>query len=99
MCEQSLNELLQYVHYIADLLFSVSILLYILERKEKLRVAFLFVGLYVFYFFFIYLFWRLDGQQNNQQIYLKIDFYDSHTMNKKSIYYGFLILVFSYIFI
>lgn len=88
MCEQSLNELLQYVHYIADLLLFVSILLYILERKKKLRV---FVCLLVcmFFIFFIYLFWRLDGQQNNQQIYLKIDFYDSHIMNKKSIYYGF----------
>lgn len=79
MYEQSLNELLQYVHYIADLLFSLSILLYILEQKKKLRGAFLDLLVCMFFyfcssFFFIYFFWRLDGQQNNQQIYLKIDF-------------------------
>lgn len=72
MYEQSLNELLQYVHYIADLLFSVSILLYILEQKKKLRGAFF--DLLVCMFFFIIVlflsifFWRLDGQQHNQQI-------------------------------
>lgn len=79
MCEQSLNELLQYVHYIADLLLFVSNMLYILERKKKLRVfgffcwfvCFLF--LFLVFFLFIYFIWRLDGQQNNQQIYLKID--------------------------
>lgn len=78
MCEQSLNELLQYVHYIADLLLFVSIRLYILEWKKMLRVFFFLLVckffIFVLGFFFIYFFfWRLDGQQNNQQIYLKID--------------------------
>lgn len=78
MCEQSLNELLQYVHYIADLLLFVSILLYILERKKKLRV---FVCLlvcmffiFVLGFFFIYLFffggWMVN-KTTNQFIYFK----------------------------
>lgn len=60
MYEQSLNELLQYVHYIADLLFSVSILLYILEQKKKLRGAFFDLLVCMFFFiivlFFIYFF-------------------------------------------
>lgn len=74
MYEQSLNELLQYVHYIADLLFSVSILLYILEQKKKLRGAFfdllvcMFFLFLFFFFFYLFFFWRLDGQQHNQQI-------------------------------
>lgn len=73
MYEQSLNELLQYVHYIADLLFSVSILLYILEQKKKLRGAFFdllvcMFFLFLFFFFLSIFFWRLDGQQHNQQI-------------------------------
>lgn len=80
MCEQSLNELLQYVHYIADLLLFVSILLYILERKKKLRVfvcllvCMFFIFVLGFFFYLFIFFGRLDGQQNNQQIYLKIDF-------------------------
>lgn len=60
MCEQSLNELLQYVHYIADLLLFVSILLYILERKKKLRVfvcllvCMFFIFVLGFFFFLIF---------------------------------------------
>lgn len=72
MYEQSLNELLQYLHYIADLPFSVSILLYILEQKKKLRGAFFDLLVCMFFlllFFFLSIFfWRLDGQQHNQQI-------------------------------
>lgn len=72
MYEQSLNELLQYVHYIADLLFSVSILLYILEQKKKLRGAFFDLLVCMFFFIIVFFlsifFWRLDGQQHNQQI-------------------------------
>lgn len=70
MCEQSLNELLQYVHYIADLLLFVSIM-YILERKKKLRVFGFFLLVCMFFIFvvgfiLIYLFFLEAGWSTKQ---------------------------------